>query len=65
MGFDNAHAISTKGSVSQCEYDHWHRSSTNKAKFYNYANAGKLVGDFWMEVEKMQKQLAEIKDECY
>lgn len=57
MGFDNAHPIND----SKCAHDHWHRDDTNKAKIYSYINAGKLIEDFWKEVEKMQKQLAEIK----
>ena len=60
MGFDNAHAIEygKKANVKpKRAYDHWHRDESDNGRPYHYVNAGKLVEDFWMAVEKMLKKL--------
>jgi hypothetical protein len=64
MGFDNAHAIEfgkKKNVAPKKKYDHWHRSSSDEGKPYNYENAGKLMEDFWKEVDKMHSILVEDK----
>ena len=66
MGFDNAHAIEyggRKGRAARRTHDHWHSDSTSKAKPYNYTTAGKLLEDFWIEVDKMLGKLEVIKNE--
>ncbi len=55
MGFDNAHEIEygSKRKVSpKRTFDHWHFDERDKGRPYDYVNAGKLMEDFWMEVEK-------------
>jgi hypothetical protein len=52
MGFDNAHAINDHGT-----YDHWHKDQDDKGRLYKFINAGKLLEDFWVEVDKMIKKL--------
>lgn len=56
MGFDNAHAVKDKSyKNSSTSYDHWHRGGEDKGKKYNYKSAGKLLEDFWAEVDKKLK----------
>jgi len=60
MGFDNAHAIEfgAKTNVAPKRiYDHWHKDESDNGRPYNYKNAGKLIEDFWKEVDKMTKKL--------
>ncbi len=62
MGFDNAHAVlygGKKGVLSKKMYDHWHRDQNDEGRPYNYKNAGKLIEDFWKEVEKILKKMEE------
>ncbi|HEV2524269.1 MAG TPA: DUF6516 family protein [Gammaproteobacteria bacterium] len=47
MGFDNAHAV-LKGSLKE-PHDHFHKGRIIKK--YNYISAGKLLEDFWQEVD--------------
>jgi hypothetical protein len=64
MGFDNAHAIEHGGKVQVAPkrtYDHWHRDGSDNGRPYHYENAGKLMEDFWKEVEKIVKKLEETK----
>jgi hypothetical protein len=64
MGFDNAHAIEfgkKKNVAPKRRCDHWHRSSSDEGRPYNYENAGKLMEDFWKEVDKMLSLLVESK----
>ncbi len=64
LGFDNAHQIKYAGKknvASEKTYDHWHRNENDGGRQYNYENAGKLLEDFWKEVEKVLKRLEEIK----
>jgi hypothetical protein len=62
MGFDNAHAI-VYGKKTHVKpkriYDHWHRDEKDNGQPYEYKNAGKLLDDFWKEVEKFLKKLEE------
>ena len=48
MGFDNAHAVTSKR-----VYDHWHRNEFDNGRPYDYKNAGQLLEDFWKEVDKL------------
>lgn len=58
MGFDNAHSIEAKKKEKIDEkYDHWHRDKNDGGRTYKYTSAGKLVTDFWAEVEKVIKKL--------
>jgi hypothetical protein len=63
LGFDNSHAVeysSKKKGLPRRIHDHWHRDKTDKGKPYVYQNAGKLLEDFWTEVDKTIKKLQEI-----
>ena len=62
MGFDNAHAVEYGGKTNVApkrSYDHWHRNESDDGRPYDYKNAGKLIEDFWKEVEKVIKTLEE------
>jgi hypothetical protein len=51
-GFDNSHSIIEEtgpGARTRIEYDHKHKGE--RIRFYVYANAATLLGDFWSEVE--------------
>lgn len=58
MGFDNAHAVRRAGGryVEQVRvYDHVHRGSDDPGRPYRFRNAGKLIEDFWVEVERIMR----------
>jgi len=60
MGFDNAHAIEYGGKqqvAPKRKYDHWHRDKSDKGRPYYFVDAGKLIEDFWKEVDAITKQL--------
>lgn len=62
MGFDNAHAIEYGRKMNVAPkriYDHWHRDASDNGRPYHYQNAGKLLEDFWKEVEKLLNKLEE------
>ena len=65
MGFDNAHAVEMVGKTRIAKAnktcDHWHRDSFDRGRPYHYVTAGKLIEDFWKEVDKMQKKIEETK----
>jgi len=66
LGFDNAHAIeyAKKTNVApKRTYDHWHRDRNDNGRQYHYENAGKLLEDFWKEVEKALKKLEDSRHE--
>ena len=48
VGFDNAHLIQTGK-----PYDHKHIGLDAKGRKYVFQSAGKLLQDFWAEVDKM------------
>ena len=55
IGFDNAHKIEygAKRMVApKRTFDHWHFNEHDEGRPYHYVNAGKLMEDFWLEVEK-------------
>ena len=49
LGYDNAHAVSSKPGVKA--HDHMHKSG--KIVSYSYADAAKLLEDFWKDVEQI------------
>ena len=58
IGFDNAHAVERTGGkfVAQPRvYDHVHRGVGDEGRPYEFVNPGKLVEDFWVEVERILK----------
>lgn len=58
LGFDNAHAVERPGGkfVEQPRvYDHVHRGPRDAGRPYKFVNAGKLVEDFWLAVDRMLK----------
>lgn len=60
LGFDNAHAIEHGGKINVAParmYDHWHRSQHDEGQPYAFTNAGKLLEDFWLGVDKVAKKL--------
>ncbi|OGT59788.1 MAG: hypothetical protein A3F14_02820 [Gammaproteobacteria bacterium RIFCSPHIGHO2_12_FULL_43_28] len=60
MGFDNAHAIEYGGKkhvAPKRTHDHWHSDESDKGRPYAYIDAGRLIEDFWKEVEIKTKQL--------
>ena len=64
MGFDNAHEIKygAKRMVApKRTFDHWHFDEFDEGRPYDYVNAGKLMEDFWLEVEKKLTLLKEDK----
>lgn len=55
LGFDNAHEIkyAAKRMVApKRTFDHWHYDEHDEGRPYHYINAGKLIEDFWIEVDK-------------
>ena len=64
MGFDNAHEIEygAKNKVAgKRTYDHCHVDGKKEIRPYIYTNAGKLLEDFWMAVDKKIEELEEAK----
>ena len=62
IGFDNAHEIEygAKRMVApKRTFDHWHFNENDEGRPYHYVNAGKLMEDFWLEVEKRLTLLKE------
>ena len=56
VGFDNAHSITEgtgPGARTRIEYDHKHKGE--RVRFYIYADAASLLGDFWTEVDRILK----------
>src|ERR1035441_6486599 len=54
VGFDNAHAVREShgpGGKSRGPLDHRHRMETVRP--YRFKDAGKLLEDFWAEVDKL------------
>jgi hypothetical protein len=59
MGFDNAHAVRRPGGrlVEQVRvYDHVHSGSGDPGRPYRFDNPGKLIEDFWVEVERIMRE---------
>jgi len=57
VGFDNTHSITEgtgPGARTRIEYDHKHKGE--RVRFYIYADAATLLGDFWTEVDRILKE---------
>lgn len=55
LGFDNAHPIKIKKGrfmSRPTEADHWHYGPGEAVRIYRFRSPGKLLEDFWAEVEK-------------
>jgi len=62
IGFDNAHEIEYGAKINVAPkktFDHWHIDSEDIGHPYHYKNAGKLLEDFWIAVNK---KINEIKE---
>lgn len=56
IGFDNAHSVRRPGGrfVEQVRmYDHVHRGPEDSGRPYRFANPGRLLEDFWGEVDRV------------
>ena len=56
VGFDNAHAVPTKGSRFKRRAgaaDHWHRTETDPGRPYAFKDADTLLRDFFGEVRRV------------
>jgi hypothetical protein len=52
MGFDNAHAVTPKGSrfrKPMPEHDHWHRDTEDEGRPYKFTTVEQLLLDFEAE----------------
>jgi hypothetical protein len=50
--FDNAHAIAQRGRRRRRVYDHWHRTTQDEGRPYEFTTAMQLLDDFWREVKR-------------
>jgi hypothetical protein len=51
--FDNAHAIEQRGKGrKRAVYDHWHRTTQDEGRPYEFTTAMQLLDDFWREVKR-------------
>ena len=56
IGFDNAHAVSPRGSRLKrrtAAVDHWHRTAADPGRRYVFKDAETLIEDFFDEVERV------------
>jgi hypothetical protein len=66
LGFDNSHEIeygAKKGVSPKRTFDHMHYDENDRGRPYNYTTAGKLLEDFWKEVDKRIEALKENNNE--
>lgn len=62
MGFDNAHAVTFKGSSpGNKKRQHDHKHHFRDILPYEYTDAGTLLSDFWFEVDKVLKEAGKIR----
>ena len=62
LGFDNAHSVRRPGGrfVEQPRvHDHLHRGPGDEGRPYPFVDAGKLVEDFWYEVNRLLNRARE------
>ena len=62
VGFDNAHSVRGRSGPSgkkEKPHDHKHRIRTIKP--YEYQDAAALLGDFWVEVDAVLKEIGVIQ----
>ncbi len=60
FGLDNAHGIDVKAGMRRVRkeaFDHQHRTSTDPGSDYEYRDAGKLIEDFWKQVDSILGEL--------
>lgn len=51
--FDNAHAVNQRGrGRKRVVYDHWHRTTNDQGRPYEFTTALQLLHDFWREVKR-------------
>jgi hypothetical protein len=53
--FDNAHRVETGGGRyrgKRAAHDHWHRTSKDRGRPYEFTTAIQLLDDFWREVKR-------------
>ena len=51
--FDNAHAVERQGpGRRRVRYDHWHRTTDDKGRPYEFTTVLRLLDDFWREVKR-------------
>lgn len=49
LGYDNAHSIPSKASISA----HYHMHKSGKIIVYDYKDAASLLEDFWKDVDRI------------
>ena len=61
MGYDNAHAVKPPGkykfSGQILQYDHKHRTISDKGVPYEFKDAHQLLTDFFAEVDRILKEI--------
>ena len=51
--FDNAHAVAQRGrGRKRTVYDHWHRTTHDRGRPYEFTTVLQLLDDFWREVKR-------------
>jgi hypothetical protein len=50
LGFDNAHRVGKQ------QFDHWHRTATDRGRQYAFESPERLLADFWQEVDRVLKE---------
>jgi hypothetical protein len=51
--FDNAHAVEQRGPRRRrVVYDHWHRTTHDEGRPYEFTTVLRLLDDFWREVKR-------------
>lgn len=69
LGFDNAHPVPHRGGHHvgrKPEADHWHRTTADKGRAYEFVSVERLMEDFFADAERALKELGvafEIVDE--
>lgn len=62
LGYDNAHSVSGSkrpGAKKARLHDHKHRFGTVRP--YEFVDAGRLMADFWNDVEQLLRELGVLK----
>ncbi|HEX3881947.1 MAG TPA: DUF6516 family protein [Stellaceae bacterium] len=50
--FDNAHGIEQSRRKKRVAYDHWHRTTGDRGRPYEFSTVLNLLDDFWREVRR-------------
>jgi hypothetical protein len=59
MGFDNAHGVPGQGARYRrplVEHDHWHRTTADEGRRYEFTTIDRLLTDFQHEVERVLRE---------